>query len=179
MTNLVRGGVILSLIGLFTVVSDGTAETGYALSSANDSHIELNSSIIDTNKEETVETETGIVEEFIDQGQDNQDKNKLIEKTVSSKATAGASRGMFTATAYCLKGRTALGHGVRRGIIAADPRVLPLGSRISIGGAYSGTYLVSDTGGRIKGKKLDIWMPNCAEARRFGRRSVSVSYLGR
>jgi 3D (Asp-Asp-Asp) domain-containing protein len=178
MTNLVRGGVILSLIGMFTVVFDGTAETGYALSSANDSQVELNSSIIDTNKEETVETETGIVEEVIEQGQD-QDKNKLIEKTVSSKAIAGASRGMFTATAYCLKGRTALGHGVRRGIIAADPRVLPLGSRINIGGAYSGTYLVSDTGGRIKGKKLDIWMPNCAEARRFGRRSVSVSYLGR
>jgi 3D (Asp-Asp-Asp) domain-containing protein len=179
MTNLVRGGVILSLIGMFVVIFDGTAETGYALSSANDSQIQSNNSIIDTNKEETVETETGIVDEFIDQGQDKQDKDKLIEKTVSSKAVAGANRGMFTATAYCLKGRTALGHGVRRGIIAADPRVLPLGSRINISGGYSGTYLVSDTGGGVKGRRLDIWMPSCAEARRFGRRSVSVSYLGR
>lgn len=175
MTNLVRGGVILSLIGMFTVVFDGTAEAGYALNSANDSQID--SSIIDRNIEETVETEAGEVEQINDQA--GQDKNKVIEKTVSSRAVGGVSRGMFTATAYCLKGRTAMGHGVRRGIIAADPRVLPLGSRINIGGGYSGTYLVSDTGGRIKGKKLDIWMPNCAEARRFGRRSVSVSYLGR
>ncbi len=72
-----------------------------------------------------------------------------------------------------------MGHGVRRGIIAADPRVLPLGSRININGGYAGTYLVSDTGGKIKGKRLDIWMASCAEARRFGRRTVSVNYLGK
>lgn len=179
MTNLVRGGVILSIIGLFTAVTDGTAETGYALNSANDSQVTLDSSIIDRNIEETVETETGEVEQaIIDQEGQDKDK-KVIEKTVSSRAVGGVSRGMFTATAYCLKGRTAMGHGVRRGIIAADPRVLPLGSRINIGGGYSGTYLVSDTGSRIKGKKLDIWMPNCAEARRFGRRTVSVNYMGR
>jgi len=68
-----------------------------------------------------------------------------------------------------------MGHGVRRGIIAADPRVLRLGSTITInGGGYSGSYLVSDTGSRVKGKKIDIWMPSCSEARRFGRRSVQV-----
>lgn len=178
MTNLVRGGVILSMIGLFGTVFYGTAETEYALSSANDSQIEVSNLIIDTNIETAVETETREVTE-VEQGQDKQDKNKLVEKTVSSKAIAGASRGMFTATAYCLKGRTAMGHGVRRGIIAADPRILPLGSRISISGAYSGTYLVSDTGGGVKGRELDIWMPSCSEARRFGRRSVSVTFLGR
>ncbi|MGD9561972.1 MAG: 3D domain-containing protein [Pyrinomonadaceae bacterium] len=177
MTNLVRGGVILLLTGLFFAVVYGTTGTEFALNSANDSQID--SSIITANIAGTVETEVVIDEEAAEQGQD-QDKNKkkIIEKTVSSKA-AGVSRGRFTATAYCLRGRTALGHGVRRGIIAADPRVLPLGSRISISGAYSGTYLVSDTGGKVKGKRLDIWMPSCAEARRFGRRSVSVMYLGR
>ncbi len=180
MTNLVRGGVILSVIGMFAVILYGTAETGYALSSANDSQIELSTLIINSEIEGTVETETGEVSQAVnEQGQDKQDKNKLIERTVSSKATAGASRGSFSATAYCLKGRTALGHGVRRGIIAADPRILPLGSRISISGAYSGTYLVSDTGGGVKGRELDIWMPSCAEARRFGRRTVTVTYLGR
>ena len=104
------------------------------------------------------------------------DDSKLVDKTASVKSTsAGASRGAFSATAYCLKGRTAMGHGVRRGIIAADPRVLRLGSRVVLsGGGYSGTYLVSDTGGRIKGKKIDIWVPSCSEARRFGRRSVQV-----
>jgi 3D (Asp-Asp-Asp) domain-containing protein len=86
----------------------------------------------------------------------------------------------FKATAYCLKGRTANGGSVRRGIVAADPRVLPLGSRIQVGaGAYSGTYTVADTGGAVKGRKLDIWMPSCTEAVRFGSRKVSVSRMGR
>jgi 3D (Asp-Asp-Asp) domain-containing protein len=79
----------------------------------------------------------------------------------------------FKATAYCLRGRTASGEKVRKGIIAADPRVLPLGSSITIlRGPYAGDYLVADTGGRIKGKKIDIWMASCAEAIRFGHRSV-------
>ena len=87
----------------------------------------------------------------------------------------GASKGSFSATAYCLSGKTAMGHGVRRGIIAADPRVLKLGSRVYVeAGAYSGTYLVSDTGGAVKGKKIDVWVPNCGEARRFGRKSIQV-----
>lgn len=86
----------------------------------------------------------------------------------------------FNATAYCLKGRTASGGSVRRGIVAADPRVLPLGSRIVINaGAYSGTYTVADTGGGVRGRKLDIWVPSCSEANRFGRRNVTVSKLGR
>jgi 3D (Asp-Asp-Asp) domain-containing protein len=82
----------------------------------------------------------------------------------------------FKATAYCLKGRTASGGGVRRGIVAADTRILPLGTRISIdAGAYSGTYVVADTGGAVKGRVLDIWVPSCSEAIKFGRRSVRVS----
>src|SRR5687767_8307378 len=60
--------------------------------------------------------------------------------------------GSFKATAYCLKGRTANGSGVRRGIVAADTRVLPLGTQIQIeAGSYSGTYTVADTGGAVKG----------------------------
>lgn len=188
MKNLVRGGVILSIVGLFVALIYAQAAAENVLSSANDSQLQLNNSIIDTNiiSEEPEETDLEVVdgdqqEQTKAQEQNkvqDQDKNKIIEKTVSSKAV-GMNRGSFSATAYCLKGRTAMGHGVRRGIIAADPRVLPLGSRINISGGYAGTYLVSDTGGKIKGKRLDIWMPNCSEARRFGRRTVSVNFLGR
>ena len=86
----------------------------------------------------------------------------------------------FMATAYCLKGRTATGGGVRRGIVAADPRVLPLGTQIQLNaGSYSGTYTVADTGGAVRGRKLDIWVPSCSEANRFGRRTVMVSRLGK
>ncbi len=86
----------------------------------------------------------------------------------------------FRATAYCLKGKTAMGSSVRRGIVAADPRHLPLGSRIQVNaGAYSGIYMVTDTGGAVRGRKLDIWVPNCSEAARFGRKNITVSRLGK
>jgi 3D (Asp-Asp-Asp) domain-containing protein len=87
----------------------------------------------------------------------------------------------FRATCYCLRGKTASGAMVRRGIVAADTRILPLGTRISVSnaGRYSGTYLVADTGGVIKGKILDIWVPSCGEAVSWGRRSITVSVLGR
>ncbi len=95
-----------------------------------------------------------------------------------SKTTTEANA--FRATAYCLKGRTAMGGSVRRGIVAADPRVLPLGSRIQLSaGSYSGTYTVADTGGAVKGRKLDIWVPSCVEAVRFGRKNVMVSRLSK
>jgi 3D (Asp-Asp-Asp) domain-containing protein len=166
MKNLVRGGVILSLIGLFVVFMYAQAKTGDARNLERDSQLQLNSS----NESPNLVT----------------DDKKLVKKTVSEKkvvtaatGAAAANRGSFTATAYCLKGRTAMGHGVRRGVIAADPRVLRLGSRVNLGaGAYSGQYLVSDTGGAVRGRKIDIWVPSCAEARRFGRRTVTIGVLG-
>ena len=167
MKNLVRGGVILSLIGLFVVFMYAQAKTETALNIANDSQLKLNTSIESSN---LVTDETKLV------------KKTVSERKVTTAATgsAAANKGSFTATAYCLKGRTAMGHGVRRGIIAADPRVLRLGSRVNLGaGAYSGQYLVSDTGGRIKGRKIDIWVPSCSEARRFGRRTVAIGVLGK
>ena len=169
MIRLVRVGVILSLIGVFVAFIYAQSETETALNIGRDSQLQLN------NIEEEFKSEA-VIEQ-----QDNNKKadKKLVDKTVMSKA-AGVSKGSFVATAYCLKGRTAMGHGVRSGLIAADPRVLGLGSRINLGaGTYSGTYLVSDTGGRIKGRRLDIWMASCSEARRFGRRNVTVSSLGR
>lgn len=113
--------------------------------------------------------------------QDEQDEITIEVEDNSEEANAAilAAR-TFKATAYCLRGRTASGTHVRKGIVAADPRVLPLGTRISMkAGKYSGTYTVADTGGRIKGRILDVWVPSCSEARRFGRKSVKVSVVKR
>jgi 3D (Asp-Asp-Asp) domain-containing protein len=75
-------------------------------------------------------------------------------------------------TAYCLRGLTRRDNPVRPGIVAADPRVFPLGSYVEVyvGKRHLGRFLVDDTGGVIKGNKLDVWTPECREARRFGRR---------
>lgn len=84
----------------------------------------------------------------------------------------------YVATAYSLRGRTASGLPVSKGLIAADPRVLPLGSRVRVeAGAYSGEYLVADTGGLVKGRRIDIWTPSSREAMRFGRRTVKLTVL--
>jgi 3D (Asp-Asp-Asp) domain-containing protein len=84
----------------------------------------------------------------------------------------------YIATAYSLRGRTASGKMVAKGVIAADPRHLPLGSRVRItAGTYSGDYLVADTGGMIRGRRIDIWTPSSRDAMRFGRRPVKLTVL--
>ena len=84
----------------------------------------------------------------------------------------------YVATAYSLRGRTASGRPVAKGIIAADPRHLPLGSRVRLeAGSYSGEYLVADTGSLVRGRRIDIWTPTSREAMRFGRRKVKLTVL--
>ena len=84
----------------------------------------------------------------------------------------------YVATAYSLRGRTASGRMVQKGLIAADPRHLPLGSRVRLeAGSYSGEYLVADTGSMVRGKRIDIWTPTSREAMRFGRRVVKLTVL--
>lgn len=86
----------------------------------------------------------------------------------------------FHATAYCLKGRTASGIDTRPGVIAADPRVLPLGTVVHIrAGRYTGTYTVMDTGGLIKGNIIDVYVPTYREAIEFGRRQVKIKVVAK
>lgn len=85
----------------------------------------------------------------------------------------------FDATAYCLKGRTASGMDAQPGMIAADPRVLPLGTIVHLrSGSYTGTYRVMDTGGRIRGRRVDVYVASHKEAVQFGRRQVKIKILG-
>jgi 3D (Asp-Asp-Asp) domain-containing protein len=86
---------------------------------------------------------------------------------------------LFTATAYCTGSITASGIPVSKGVVAADPAVLPLGTRIRITRAapYNGTYWVLDTGGAIRKRRLDVYIPDCAAARQFGRRSIHVTVI--
>ena len=86
--------------------------------------------------------------------------------------------GEFEATAYCLRGRTASGEMTRRGVVAADPRVLRMGTVVHLqAGPYTGIYTVLDTGSLVKGKRVDIYCASRAEAIKFGRRTVRVSVV--
>lgn len=95
-----------------------------------------------------------------------------VVKTVSVESNGYRS---FTATAYSLRGKMANGQNVHQGAIAADPRILPIGTVVHIEGM--GTFVVKDTGGAIKGNKIDIWIPNRADAIKFGRRGIKLKVI--
>lgn len=82
------------------------------------------------------------------------------------------------ATAYCQHGTTKSGTRARTGIVAADPAVLPVGTVLQLlDSAYSGVYTVMDTGSAVKGRHIDIFIPDCAAAEEFGERSVRVRVI--
>ena len=85
----------------------------------------------------------------------------------------------FIATAYSTEGTGTSGKWSHPGTVAADRSVLPLNSRIRIYGAgkYSGDYSVEDTGGKVDGRHIDVYMPSLAEAKKFGRQRVKVVVL--
>src|SRR4051812_33642558 len=87
----------------------------------------------------------------------------------------------LTATAYCHAGTTAAGTRTHTGIVAADTRLLPVGSVLQIvhPNHVAGIYTVMDTGSAVKGRTLDIFMPSCEHAVKFGRRPVRVNVLRR
>jgi len=85
----------------------------------------------------------------------------------------------FLATAYCRSGETRSGIHTQPGVIAADPRVIPAGTRVRVVDRRSGAhvYEVLDTGRAIKGRKIDIYIASCARAKKFGERRVQLTVL--
>lgn len=104
--------------------------------------------------------------------------------TSSSKAVSGKTITM-EATAYnwnCAtcdgRGLTATGYNLKAnpdGVIAVDPSVIPLGTRVYVEGY--GYAVARDTGGAIKGNKIDLHMRSVSAARQFGRRTVKLTIV--
>lgn len=109
----------------------------------------------------------------------------MDSRSVPGFRTAGAAataRLEFVATAYCKGEVTASGVAAKAGVAAADPRMLPQGSVVQIDGVpeqHRGIYTVLDTGPKVQGRHLDLYMWSCNEALDFGRRPVSVTVLRR
>ena len=86
----------------------------------------------------------------------------------------------FTATFYCKGTTTASGVNVRKGIAAGDPDLLPIGSVIQIeelGENYDGVYTVMDTGPKVQGRHVDVYIWSCNEALQMGRRPMPLTVL--
>jgi 3D (Asp-Asp-Asp) domain-containing protein len=112
-------------------------------------------------------------------------ETRIIDSTtlhslIGDPAPGAGSRLPFNATAYCKGEKTASGVGPRTGIAAADAGLLPVGTVLNIAAGdarYNGVYTVMDTGPKVQGRILDLYMWSCHEALRFGRRQVDVTVL--
>lgn len=107
-----------------------------------------------------------------------------IVVTGSGLPSRGTPMLMMEATAYdpgprsCgryASGRTAIGMKAGKGVVAVDPRVIPLGTRLYIEGY--GAAVAGDVGSAIKGRRIDLGFGTYAEAIRWGRRNVRVQIL--
>ena len=95
-------------------------------------------------------------------------------------ALVAGQRLAFSATAYCKGTTTASGAAVRTGIAASDPTLLPVGSVVNVTtdtAKYNGVYTIMDTGPKVQGRILDLYMWSCHEALDFGRKQVTVQVL--
>jgi 3D (Asp-Asp-Asp) domain-containing protein len=107
-------------------------------------------------------------------------RQSTAPRPIDPTQPAPGARFAFTATAYCKGTTTASGVSVRTGIAASDPTILPVGSVVNVStdnAKYNGVYTIMDTGPKIQGRLLDIYMWSCYEALAFGRKPIDLAVL--
>ena len=107
-------------------------------------------------------------------------RDEAPQGIVDPTRPAAGARQLFTATAYCKGTTTASGVGVRTGIAASDPALLPVGSVVNVttgNTKYNGVYTIMDTGPKVQGRLLDLYMWSCHEALAFGRQQIELTVL--
>ena len=88
-------------------------------------------------------------------------------------APSGPRTITVSSTGYSLPGRTATGMPTGWGVVAVDPSVIPLGTRLTIPGY--GEAVAADTGSGIRGDTIDLWFPTLGQASAWGRRTVTIT----
>lgn len=108
----------------------------------------------------------------------------VLSLLVSCAFTLGAAPHRFTryhvrATAFSQQGITKAGTVAHLGTVAADPAFLPIGTEIRLHqvGVLDATYVVADTGAKVIGRHIDIYLPTPAAAHRFGTRIIWIQVL--
>lgn len=112
-------------------------------------------------------------------------KYLIPSNTVRAMSTVEGRRTFLAkVTAYAdgiggvpLGARTYSGTHTRWGVVAVDPKVIPIGSALLIEGYEDTTFVAEDVGGAIKGEKIDIWLPDAREARTYGTQYRRVTVI--
>ena len=165
-----------------TIVTIQEGETGRAVRTVKVKYVDGEEVSREITNEEVVKQP---VDKVVEYGSKN--------ATANSPASTGALNYKYviecSATAYDLSpeenggygGMTATGVPLDKGVIAVDPRVIPLGSRVyveALDGSWSYGYAVAaDTGGAIKGNRVDLCYRTRSECIQFGRRKCRVYVL--
>ncbi|HEY8104111.1 MAG TPA: 3D domain-containing protein [Gaiellaceae bacterium] len=100
----------------------------------------------------------------------------LAEPTAAAvpvRALAAGRTLTVSSTGYALRGNTATGIPTGPGVVAVDPSVIPLGTRLTIPGYGAG--VAADTGGNVHGNVIDVWFPTRQQALAWGRRTVTIT----
>ncbi|WP_225744770.1 3D domain-containing protein [Marinilactibacillus sp. Marseille-P9653] len=134
--------------------------------------VSTSSSKPETTKEETVEAA-----EVKPEVKEEAKTEKPAESTSSNGRTVQVSATGYSTQQANLSTHTATGIDLRVNprVIAVDPSVIPLGSTVEIPG--KGIYIAGDTGGAIKGNKIDIHFSTVSEAFAWGRKNITVKIL--
>jgi 3D (Asp-Asp-Asp) domain-containing protein len=102
-----------------------------------------------------------------------QQRSQSLQGSAQAPPPSGKRQLVVSATCYDLPGKTATGMPVGRGVVAVDPSVIPLGSRLYIPGYGNG--VAADVGGGIQGNTIDLWFPTYSECAVWGRRTVTIT----
>lgn len=124
-------------------------------------------------QEESVTEESTQAEESVEETQTSNQSSEATGQTIQVEATA------YTANCAGCSGVTATGIDLNANpnqkVIAVDPSVIPLGSRVYVEGY--GEAIAGDTGGAINGNKVDLYMQSHGDAVSFGRKTINVTIL--
>jgi peptidoglycan DL-endopeptidase CwlO len=96
-----------------------------------------------------------------------------VSAPVPTGPPAPGTRMTVSSTGYCLRGRTSTGIPTGWGVVAVDPAVIPLGTRMTIPGYGEG--VAADTGSAVRGAMIDVWFPQCSQALAWGRKTITIT----
>jgi 3D (Asp-Asp-Asp) domain-containing protein len=102
-----------------------------------------------------------------------QQKSQRLQPAAAQPPASGGRRLVVSATCYDLPGTTATGMPVGKGVVAVDPSVIPLGSRLYVPGYGKG--IAADVGSGIRGAVIDLWFATYAQCAAWGRRTVTIT----
>lgn len=138
----------------------------------------------ETDKNNVKNTVTKSNEQKVKNSKTNQPTNQPNVSLNSGEEPSAGVEMIVSATAYTAycngcSGTTAIGIDLRANpnqkVVAVDPKVIPLGSRVWVEGY--GEAIAGDTGGAIKGNKIDVFIPSQEQAMQWGRKNVKIKIL--